>query len=64
MMTSTVRIRYGEAVGFACQVCFKKRKKFGTLVDPNGHTWLICDKCINKLWRKRQALRQESVLDV
>jgi hypothetical protein len=61
MPTTNEPMHYGFFVGI-CQVCFKQRKRFGTLIDPNGHSWLVCNKCINRLWKKRQALRNEDVL--
>lgn len=58
MTTTNVTLHYGHFVGI-CQICFKDRKRFGTLVDPNGHSWLICAPCINGLWEDSQALNQE-----
>jgi hypothetical protein len=28
--------------------------RFGTLIDPNGHKWVICAACINSLWEEKQ----------
>jgi hypothetical protein len=41
-----------------CQLCFKPTDRFGTLIDPSGHKWLICSVCINTLWQNKQALNQ------
>lgn len=62
-MISTERIRYGKFEAY-CQVCYKQRKEFGCMVDPTGHMWRVCTKCIKRLWRKRQALRNEAIVDV
>jgi hypothetical protein len=55
-------MRYGDFPA-RCQLCWKERKRFGSLVDPNGHVWLICSKCIKKGWMKRQALREQDILN-
>lgn len=57
MSTTNQPIHYGYFTGI-CQVCFNDETRFGTLVDPNGHTWLVCRNCINQLWEKAQALNQ------
>jgi len=62
MSTTSTPIHYGDFVGI-CQVCFKDNHRFGTLVDPNGHTWLVCKNCINKLWQDAQAILQEDHQD-
>lgn len=63
MTESTGRTRYGVGdYRASCQLCFKERKRFGVLIDPNGHSWRICRKCIDYLWKKRQALRKESLI--
>jgi len=28
------------------------------LVDPNGHTWLLCEDCIKALWEEKQYINQ------
>jgi hypothetical protein len=42
-----------------CQLCYRPSDRFGTLVDPNKHTWRICADCINSLWADRQAINQD-----
>jgi hypothetical protein len=49
---------YGQFAGI-CQLCYEDKSNFGTLVDPNGHSWLICSDCITSLWSDRQAINQE-----
>lgn len=61
MTISTVKITYGD-YNHTCQVCYKPRTRFGLLVDPNGHSWRVCQKCIDRLWRKRHAKREEDIL--
>lgn len=59
MSAKAATIHYGDFVGI-CQVCFNDAQRFGTLVDPNGHSWLICTGCIKGLWETKQALNQEA----
>jgi len=47
-------IRYGTLGPRACDLHGGVRERFGTLVDPNGHAWLICDLCITSLWEANQ----------
>jgi len=53
-----VDVKWGDGSG-TCQLCFTDQERFGTLVDPNGHKWLICALCINALWDGRQMLNME-----
>lgn len=48
-------IRYGDMVG-VCAVHGGQGSRFGTLVDPQGHAWLVCVTCINSLWGERQQM--------
>lgn len=57
--TKTLTMHYGEGPLLDCQVCWKKHHKFGTLLDPNGRTWLICDECIRTLWDAEQAVNMQ-----
>jgi hypothetical protein len=37
-----------------CQVHFGEiplEQRHGSLIDQNGHTWLVCGECIDKLWQ-------------
>lgn len=52
------KLRFGNISG-DCQLCYKPAESFGTLVDPNGHAWLICKGCIDSLWADKQAYNQE-----
>jgi hypothetical protein len=54
-----VDIRWGD-FSETCQLCFTGQERFGCLVDPNGHKWLICAVCINALWVGRQMLNMEA----
>lgn len=51
-------IKWGDFEG-VCQLHGAPAERFGTLVDPNGHMWLVCDVCIKALWEGRQALNLE-----
>lgn len=42
-------IQYGNMVA-VCQLHNGEADRFGTLVDPNGHMWLLCSDCIKGLW--------------
>jgi hypothetical protein len=53
------KLRFGNISG-DCQLCYKPAESFGTLVDPNGHAWLVCADCIRSLWDDRQAFNQEN----
>lgn len=44
-------IRFGN-INAVCQLCNNTRHRFGTLVDPGGHVWLICADCIKSMWDK------------
>ena len=39
-----------------CQLCGERRERVGKLIDPNRHTWIICDLCINWWWDNRQEM--------
>lgn len=52
-------VTFGTLPGnIPCQLCFQPKGNFGTLIDPNGHRWLICADCINSLWEDKQSLNQ------
>lgn len=61
--TKTMKLVFGEGPRKDCQLCWKKRTRFGMLVDPNGHLWLICAECINTLWAGNQAIITEDEID-
>lgn len=42
-----------------CPCCWRdQRERWGTLTDPNGKRWEICDECINELWHLHDADKQ------
>lgn len=53
---------FGNVDG-TCQICFKVKHRFGTLLDPNGHTWPICAECINTLWHENHATTVEKEIE-
>jgi hypothetical protein len=48
-------VSFGEIPHANCQLHGGTAERFGTLVDPNGHKWLICAGCINSLWEDKQG---------
>ena len=61
MATTNKPIHYGDFAGI-CQLCFKDGQRFGTLVDANGHTWLICQSCIIAVWEAKQPFMRDDIL--
>jgi hypothetical protein len=57
MAMAAINARYGNING-VCQVCYKEKDLFGTLVDNNGHKWLICSDDIGLIWGN-QAYRDK-----
>jgi hypothetical protein len=51
------QFRFGDYSG-QCQLHYGDAERFGTLIDPNGHAWLICADCIDSLWKDKQAFNQ------
>jgi hypothetical protein len=47
---------FGDTVPTTCKLCGKTQTRFGTLVDCNGHTWLICMECVDGLWSRNAAV--------
>lgn len=48
-------VSYGDIPNATCQLHGGEAGRFGTLIDPNGHRWLICDECIASLWEDKQG---------
>lgn len=48
-------VSFGDIPNANCQLHGGTAGRFGTLVDPNGHRWLICADCINSLWEDKQG---------
>jgi uncharacterized protein with PIN domain len=57
-----IQLRWGE-FSETCKVHGETAEKFGTLVDCNGHMWLICDKCINSLWDERSFMKMQEMIE-
>ena len=57
-MTSLSPIKFGQ-INATCELCWKTKERFGSLIDPNGHAWLICADCINTWWEEDHALKME-----
>jgi hypothetical protein len=61
-MLRNVEVTYGTTPPQACKLHGELATRFGTLIDPNGHRWLICAECIDALWSKQQfVIRDEEV---
>jgi hypothetical protein len=58
-MPSNYVITYGDLDPRLCELHGGVASRFGTLIDPNGHKWIICADCINTLWAERQAMNME-----
>lgn len=56
MPSRNITVLYGPTTPRKCGLCGKLKARFGSLIDPNGHTWLICDDDINSLWGERAAI--------
>lgn len=53
-MAAKYVITYGDLDPRTCELHGGTHTRFGTLIDPNGHKWVICADCINTLWNTRQ----------
>jgi hypothetical protein len=54
-----MQLTYGDTPEQMCQLHYGKATRFGTLIDPNGHKWLICSDCIGTLWKDKQPFNQD-----
>lgn len=61
-MLREIQVTYGNTQPQTCKLHGELATRFGTLIDPNGHRWLICAECIDTLWSGRQfVIRDEEV---
>lgn len=62
-MLRNIDVTYGNVTTpMSCRLCGNLHDRFGTLIDPNGHRWLLCSECIDALWAKQQfVIRDEEV---
>lgn len=63
MPSSNVVVLYGDTASRNCKLCGKLHTRFGTLVDPNGHSWLVCVTCIDNLWSGNAAIIQDAEVE-
>lgn len=56
-------IAYGNLGERKCQLHGGIATIFGTLIDPNGHKWLICSACIDNFWAGNQAMITEERIE-
>jgi hypothetical protein len=61
--SGTVQVLYGNTSPTACKLCGKTHTRFGTLIDPNGHAWLVCNTCIDNLWSGNAAFIVDSEIE-
>jgi hypothetical protein len=52
-------ILFGNLQSRNCKLHGGMATRFGSLVDPNGHVWLICSDCIDNFWAGNQAFITE-----
>lgn len=66
MPSRNVTVVYGEMTPRKCQLCGKMKARFGSLIDGNGHTWLICADeggCVDGLWHRNAAIIQDAEIE-
>jgi hypothetical protein len=56
MPSSNVMVLYGDTSPRDCKLCGKQNTRFGTLIDCNGHSWLVCMACVDGLWSRNAAV--------
>jgi hypothetical protein len=61
--SQNVMVLYGTTKPRPCKLCGKTETRFGTLVDPNGHSWLVCVTCIDNLWKGNAAIIQDAEVE-
>lgn len=63
MRERKMTVKYGEhPQGYVCKLGGHTAYRFGTLIDPNGHKWIICTECIDYFWAGNAAvIREEEV---
>jgi hypothetical protein len=60
-MAKSIVLTFGDLTEpRSCELHGGMATRFGTLIDPNGHKWIICAACINALWDGRQMLNMEA----
>ena len=63
MPSTNVVVLYGDTSLRDCKLCGRQNRRFGTLVDPNGHSWLVCVTCIDNLWKGNAAIIQDAEVE-
>lgn len=53
-MDRQIVLTFGDLDERACELHGGLATRFGTLIDPNGHKWIICAACIGSLWAENQ----------
>ena len=63
MPSRDITVVYGDMNPRKCGLCGKLRARFGSLIDPNGHTWIVCVECIDGLWHRNAAIIVDSEIE-
>jgi hypothetical protein len=63
MPSRNITVVYGEMNQRQCGLCGKLKTRFGSLIDPNGHTWIICADDIDALWHRNAAIIVDSEIE-
>jgi hypothetical protein len=61
--SATVNVLFGNTAPRPCKLCGETETRFGTLIDCNGHSWLICMKCVDGLWSRNAAVIVDEVIE-
>lgn len=62
-MASSKGILFGKLGPRPCKLCGNIKDEFGTLIDSNGHSWLICITCIDNLWSGNAAVITDEAVE-
>lgn len=63
MPSRDITVIYGDMNPRKCQLCGKLKARFGSLIDCNGHSWLVCMDCVDGLWHRNAAVIQDSEVE-
>lgn len=63
MPSRNITVLYGETTRRKCNLCGKFNTRFGSLIDPNGHSWLVCVTCIDNLWHGNAAIISDAEVE-
>jgi hypothetical protein len=61
--SANVVVLFGNTKPRPCKLCGETKDRFGTLIDCNGHSWLICMTCVDGLWSRNAAVIVDEVIE-